>query len=191
MDQKDFLAFALKESRVSSGISQEYLAFELGVARKTVQNWEKAISEPTIDQALCWFKVVNVSPLPYLFQYVYPNMEGINGKDSVEKLRDALLSLISVLPEEAVRQLLFLLYGDHGGAPRAVLNLMTAHLQTPLHDRVIAANVIIKNYEMAKEQNTLAKPLHVQPDIDFLNHAAEAGEKSAIAGNSTYAPLET
>lgn len=141
----DFLSRTLRETRVLKGRSQEFMALELGLARKTVQNWEKGVSVPSIAQALQWFRVLEMSPLPYLFQYVYPEMEGLSGEDEDHRLREALHKLVDEIPVEGMRQLLYLFYGDHGSSPRAVMNMVTAHLQTPMHDRVTAGSVILKN----------------------------------------------
>lgn len=189
MEQKEFLAYALRTSRNQAGMSQEYVAYELGVARKTIQNWEKGISEPTIDQALSWFRVLKISPLPYLFRYVYPEMENISSNDHVEVLRKSLLSFVEAMPEEAVRQLLYLFYGDHGSSPRAVLNMVTAHLQTPMRDRVVAGSVILKNYELANKQDAITGKDHIQPDVELLRKAIEKGEQAAVSNENTYAPM--
>lgn len=158
------IAEALREARDISGKSQEYMALELEVARKTVQNWEKGVSEPTLGQAIGWFKAINVSPIPYLIQVVHTDMDGISAKDDVSKLRKSLHQLLDEIPEEGIRQLLYLFYGDHGSSPRAALNMLTAHLQTPLKDRVVQGHLVLKNYEIANKKglNTVAKNKEAQ-----------------------------
>jgi len=180
------LSQILCTTRSMSGISQEALAFELGVARKTIQNWEKGTTSPTFDQIIGWFRVVNISPLPYLFQYIYPDMENINSKDSDERLRKALITLIETLPMEGVRELLYLFYGDHGSSPRAVLNLLTAHLQSPMKDRVTQAGVIVKNYELALKKNNVTANEHIQPNIPLLKEALEKGENAFLSDSDIY-----
>lgn len=184
--EDSFLAKTLRETRVLKAISQENMALELGIARKTVQNWEKGISAPSIDQAMEWFKVLKISPLPYLFQYVHPEMENISHKDEDEKLRNSLITLINELPPEGVRQLLYLFYGDHGSSPRAVLNLMTAHLQTPMKDRVLTSNVVLKNYEIAKKKNQVTSMEHIHPNVELLKSAIQKGEDAVIDDRDTY-----
>ena len=85
---------ALRESRNLSGKSQEYMSMELGIARKTVQNWEKGVSEPSLGQAIEWFKLLDINPLPYLFQVVYPDMDGISSGDDIATIRNALNNLL-------------------------------------------------------------------------------------------------
>lgn len=177
---------ALRESRNVSGKSQEYMAFELGVARKTVQNWEKGISEPSLGQALEWFKAISINPLPYIFQVVYEDMDGINAKDDISKLKQFLTKLLDDLPDEGVRQLLYLFYGDHGSSPRAVLNMVTAHLQTPMKDRVSQGHIILKNYEIARVKGVSTSYEHVQPNVELLRDAIAKGEEAYINGVEAY-----
>ena len=174
------IAEALRLTRNESGKSQEYMAFELGVTRKTILNW---VSEPTIGQAVTWFKLTGKSPIPYLLQHVFPQMEKISSKDSDEKILAALLELINELPPEGVRQLMYLFYGDHGSSPRAVLQMVTAHLQTPMKDRISHGQLIATNYEIAQRTGTLARPDHIQPDLSYLKSAIESG-KTAVENNT-------
>lgn len=185
-DGKERLSRILGVTRTKAGVSQERMALELEVARKTVQNWEKGVTAPSFDQVTAWFQVLGISPLPYLFQYLYPELEGISGADSDERIRDSLEMLIENIPSEGARQLLYLFYGDHGSSPRAILNLMTAHLQTPMKDRVTQAGVIIKNYDIAKKKGTIVGPTHIQPDMTLLHHALEEGEAAVLRDEEVY-----
>lgn len=176
----------LRTTRYDSGKSQEFMALELGVARRTIQNWETGVSEPGVSQAIEWFIVLGRNPIPFLLQYLFPVMDHISAGDDTDKLRRALARLIQELPDEGVRQLLYLLYGDHGSSPKAVLHLMNAHLQTPMKDRIIQAEIITKNYELAKMTGTLARPDHIQPSVELLHSAIASGEKAYFNGESEY-----
>ena len=177
---------ALRTVRNESGVSQEAIAFELGVARRTVQNWECGKSEPTIQQAIEWFSILGKSPIPYLLQIGIPSMERLKREDNDEKLRKAMHLLVDELPSEGMRELLYLFYGDHGSSPRAVLQLVTAHLQTPMKDRVTQAKVITHNYEIASKKEQVARPDHVQPDLEYLKKAIAAGEEAVIRDETEY-----
>ena len=185
-ENKKRLALALQRARQEGGKSQEYMGFELQVARKTIQNWEKGVSSPSFDQCIAWFKALNVAPLPYLFQYVFPDMDGIKSKDNDEKLRQSLITLVRSLPPEGVRQLLFLFYGEHGSSPRGVLNMINAHLQTPLPNRVTQAGVILHNYEIASQRGELVCPNNIKPNVDLLKQALSEGEKAVIERKDNY-----
>ena len=173
-------------ARAKAGKSQEYMALELRVARKTVQNWEKGTTSPSFEQVVGWFRILTVNPLPYLIQYVFPEMENSYAKGSDEKIRKNLSVLVENMPIESAKQLLFLLYGEHGSSSRAVMNLMTTHLQTPLRDRVTQAGVIVRNYEFAKKKGEVLNDKNVKPDIDFLKKAIENGEDAVIKGVEEY-----
>lgn len=167
---------ALRTTRNESGKSQEYMAFELGVTRRTIVNWESGVSEPSIGQAILWFKLIDKNPIPYLLQIVYPDMDKISHKDDDSRILTSLMELINDLPTEGVRQLMYLFFGDHGSSPRAVLNMVTAHLQTPMKDRIAHGQLIATNYEIANRTETLARPDHIQPDFNYLMDAIAAAK---------------
>ena len=156
-------------SRADAEVSQEYVAIGVGVSRKTVQNWEKGISSPDLFQASEWFNVLGLNPLPYFLDYIFPEkVDGIKASDEDRRIEEALTHLISQLPASGKRQLLYMLYGHHGSSPNAVLNLMNAHLQTPLKDRVVHAAMIVEDYELEKSLGNLVSPANVQPDVKML-----------------------
>lgn len=173
------IAEALRLTRNESGKSQEYMAFELGVTRRTILNWESGVSEPSIGQTINWFKLVNKNPIPFLLQCTYPDMDRLTSKENDAKILSSLMQLINDLPAEGVRQLMYLFFGNHGSSPRAILQMITAHLQTPMKDRIAHGQLIATNYDIAKRTGTLTRPENIQPDIDYLN-AAIATAKTAV-----------
>ena len=186
---KQRFAKLLTVSRAESGYSQEYVAYELGIAKKTVQNWERGISAPSIPQAFAWFKVMGVAALPYFFQYVFPEMEGIKGQDDDAQIKAHLIKLIDSLPPDGIRQLMYLFYGNHGSSPRAVMNMVTAHLQTPLRQRYNHAGQILSDYKLAKELHQTVQPLNIQPNLDVLERAVDNSKQSILRGRDNYSLL--
>lgn len=179
------IAEALRSTRYDAGKSQEYMALELGVTRRTIVNWENGVSEPTVSQAIAWFKLTDKAPIPYLLQSVYPEMDKISPKDDDGRILTALMKLINDLPAEGVRQLMFLFFGNHESSPRGVLQMITAHLQTPLQSRIAHAQLIVTNYELAQRTNSLTHPEHIQPDLDFLNAAINRAMDDVERRNKT------
>ena len=53
------------KSRADAGMTQERLAVELGVSRKTIQNWESGATSPSLYQGTEWFRALGLNPLPY------------------------------------------------------------------------------------------------------------------------------
>ena len=182
------IAEALRTTRNESGKSQEYMAFELGVTRRTILNWENGVSEPSVSQAITWYKLVDKNPIPFLLQITYPEMDKISAKDTDSKILTALLQLINDLPKEGVRQLMYLFFGKHGSSPRAVLQMVTAHLQTPMKDRIAHGQLVATNYEIAQKTKTLAHPDHIQPDLDCLNAAIVEAKKAVEKKANEYMP---
>lgn len=172
------IAEALRTTRNESKKSQEFMAFELGVTRRTILNWESGVSEPSIGQAIEWFKLAGKNPVPYLLQYTYPDMDRISPKDNDYKILTALMQLINDLPAEGVRQLMYLFFGNHGSSPRAVLQMITAHLQTPMKDRIAHGQLVATNYEIAKRTGELYRPDNVQPDLEYLNDSIASAKRA-------------
>lgn len=193
------LATILMQSRAESGLSQEKVALELGIAKKTVQNWERGVSAPSLPQAIEWFRVMNVPAMPYFLRFIFPDLDDTynksndnskssshSNKSDDDRLRKELINVIETLPQEGVRQLMYLFYGDHGSSPRGILNMLTAHLQTPLRDRYSHANAILNDYKLSTEMNKTVKPNRVQPNLTLLENAIEQGHDAIINNKNNY-----
>lgn len=185
-DDRKRLARILMRSRAESGMSQEKVSIELGIAKKTVQNWERGVSAPTLPQAVAWFQIMRIPAMPYLLQYIFPDMEGITKNESDEMLREELINLIKSMPPDGIRQLMYLFYGNHGSSPRAVLNLVTAHLQTPLRERFSHAYSIFNDYRISLELGDIVRPDHIQPNIDILKQAMLRCRRAILQKKSSY-----
>lgn len=180
------LSRMLMQSRAESKMSQEKLALEMGIAKKTVQNWERGISAPTLPQAIEWFRVMQIAPMPYFLQFVFPDIEGTKSTDDDSRIRKELLQMIETLPIEGIRQLMYMFYGDHGSSPRSTMNLVTAHLQTPLRDRLSHAYAILNDYNIAKDTSSLVGSNHIQPNIPVLEEAIKQARDSVVSQRDSY-----
>lgn len=179
-------------SRADAGVSQEYVAIGVGVSRKTVQNWEKGTSSPDLFQASEWFNVLGLNPLPYFLDFIFPQeVDGIRGNDEDKRINEALRQLVEQLPAAGKRQLLYMLYGNHGSSPNAVLNLMNAHLQAPLKDRIVHAAMIVENYELEKLLGNLVCPSNVQPDIGMIKTSIENARATVEKHRSGYHMIQS
>lgn len=174
-------------SRADAGVSQEYVAIGVGVSRKTIQNWEKGISSPDLFQASEWFNVLGLNPLPYFLDFIFPEkVDGIKAADEDKHIEEALNHLIAQLPASGKRQLLYMLYGNHGSSPNAILNLMNAHLQTPLKDRIVHAAMIVEDYEIENSLGNIVSPNNVKPDVKMLRISMDNARATVEKHRSGY-----
>ncbi|MDD6347715.1 MAG: helix-turn-helix transcriptional regulator [Lachnospiraceae bacterium] len=167
------------EARLRAGKSQEYMALELGVAKKTVQNWEKGVSSPSFFQSLEWFRVIGINPYPYYMSILYPEeLLHIKPTDDDEKIDRAFEALIRSIAMDDKRALLYLYNGAHGSSPHAILQLLLCHLHSPMSFRINNACGIETAYKLAEELNTIVCPDNIRPDLsnfrDSINRAIEA-----------------
>ena len=167
------------------------MSFELGVSKKTVQNWEKGISSPSFFQSLEWFRALNINPFPYYLSYAFPaEFDCCANIQDEEEILEAFRTLIEQIPLASKIALLYIYHGEHGSSPNAVLQLMLAHLHTPIKSRVTQA-VLIKNvYEMEKELDNLICPDKALPDMSILNKAIQRARLSAIQHDYGYCSLD-
>ncbi len=180
------------QSRYDAHMTQEKLALGLGVSRKTIQNWEKGISSPTLFESMEWFRILGLNPMPYYLSYLFPDDVGdIKGSDGDERIEDALSVLVDQLPNMAKRQLLYILFGNHGSSPTAVLNLMNAHLQCPLRDRIGQATHIAENYELNKAMGSEVRPDNIQPDVELLRKSIESAKEAVVQKKHGYMNPQT
>lgn len=175
-------------SRIHAGKSQEYMARALGVSRKTIQNWESGESCPSQLMGFKWFTVLNLQPLPYYLELLYPLDFGME-KRSDQDAEQQLLSLIKVMPADYQRKLLYLLNGEHGSSAVCVLDMITADLQTPLRDRLNVAANICTNYEIAQATGKIRNPNDIQPNMDLLRLGIQRGKEAVLNNKDEYTAI--
>ena len=178
-------------SRLKAGKSQEYMALELGVAKKTIQNWEKGLSSPSFFQSLEWFRVLNTNPFPYYMDVLYPDkVAGVKASDSDEKIEEAFNSLIQNISINDKRALLYLYYGKHGSSPHSIIQVVLAHLHLPMTLRINSACNVNTNYKIAKELNMLVCPDDIQPDLSDFKRSIIMALEACKDNRDSYANLE-
>ena len=179
------------KARIAANKSQEFMAIELGVAKKTVQNWEKGISSPSFFQSLEWFRVLNTNPFPYYMSMMYPNeFSHINAANTDDEINDAFDKLIKQISINDKRALLYIFYGAHGGDPHTIINLMLAHLHTPLQARITQAMLTTYIYEMQSELDNLICKNDIMPNMEELRSSMMRARVAALEKQYGYSALE-
>lgn len=186
----DKFADMCRRSREDAGKSQAHMAKAMGVSKKTIQNWESGISSQSIRQSFEWFDALGVPPLPYYLDLLYPDiMQKLSADPTEDAITETIITAVSHLGIEQKKKLLYLFLGKHGSSISSVLELITAHLQTPLRDRVSIAQGIALNYNLAKKTGSVIRPDDIQPDLDFLNHSIQCCMESVIDGKIGYSTM--
>lgn len=186
-DISERFAHMWKHSREITGKSQDYMAKALGVSKKTVQNWEMGTSCPSQLKGFEWFDALGLNPLPFYLRLLHPDkFTGLQSDHSEKRTEDALIQIIKDLPPDSKRKLLYLLCGDHGSSVVGMLELINAHLQSPLRDRLNIAQSVAINYEIAVASGKIRKPEQIQPDMEVLDDAIRKGKAAVISGRENY-----
>lgn len=171
------------QSRADVGKSQEYMAMGLGVSKKTIQNWEKGVSSPSFFQGAEWFRILGVNPMRYYLEFVYPPNKNEDEYDYVQKNFD---DLINQIPPDCKEAIWYLFCGKHGSSAYGMLQMMLAHLHAPMKERVSHASAAVHDYELAKEMGALMDSDSIQPDIELLKKAVDAGKQAVLNNQEGY-----
>ena len=176
-------------AREKAGRSQEYMALELGVSKKTVQNWERGISFPDLMQSREWFRVLNINPLPYYLEIISP-YKSKNITEDVNTVDETFQALCDEIPTEAKQAILHLFYGQHGSDPFTLLQLLLAYIHLPLRVRIIPAALISQLYETEKELCSIICPNDTPPDLDLLNDSIRRARVAVMHKEYGYTVLD-
>lgn len=180
----------LSQTRYDAGISQQKMADMLSVSKKTIQNWESGYSEPLFSQLFMWFEVIDLQPQPYLLKLLYQNEFKKNTVDFTEKdVDNALIALLPSMSVELKKEILYLFYGRHGSSPDSVMEMVTAHLHTPLRHRINISEEIITNYEIAYSMGEVIEPKEAVPDIEKLKKATSNARDAILKKKNSYNTL--
>lgn len=174
------------ESRYDAGKSQEYMAAELGVSRKTIQNWESGVSSPSYFQMLEWFRALNLSEVPYIHKYKNSeiiNNDSLTKEEKLEKSFDATMKELNVAQKRAI---IYLLKGTYQGDPYSLLQLFVAHAHLPMQHRFFIATQISETYKMCEMIGNLRDTKYILPDMEVLDKAINAGREAAVKGFESY-----
>lgn len=181
------LGVALARARVAAGLSQVDMARRINKGKATVQSWECGASSPPADKIMDWFEACGASPLPAMQEMLHPELykEPIQ-RESDEDLDEALTEYFRTAPRIVKEMVLFILLGRHGSYPPAVFAEVCANLHTPLQNKVSVCGQILDNYGFAVATGTDPIPWEVQPPVNLLRSAYQAGKEAAKSGEADY-----
>lgn len=124
--------------------------------------------------------------MPYYLSLLYPEFDSDLSIMNDEQVDAALLALMTDLPTDVKRKILYIASGNHGSSPLAVLELMVAHLQLPLQARVSSAVALRTNYEVAEACHALVGTNEITPNIEVIEKAYAAAKKAVKERKTSY-----
>lgn len=178
---------ALAKARVSAGLSQVEIARRIEKGERTVQSWEKGCTSPDSDEIMDWCAACGASPIAVFMEMIHPELYATPDDGKTDTELDAKLCRFVVnLPPPTKRLLLFVLKGNHGSSPSAVISEVAANLHCPLNNRVSVCGIIINQYNFAQNMGLDPCPDDPQPPIDDLKVNYKAGREASEKGAQGY-----
>lgn len=185
LERKDRMGGIMRSAREKHGITQVDMAKAMNVSRVTVNKWENGISLPVVDDFFKWFEILNEPIGRVIGKYLYPNSKLTDDYD-IEEIKTQLHEIIdNHLTDLELREVRFMLSSVYGSR-YGFIQLCMANIQSMLGDRQKVANFILHNYKDAIALDKIAFPDEVQPDINALSKAFEAGMNAYHNGKDTY-----
>ena len=176
----------LSSSREFANVSQDTMAKAMGVSKTTVQKWESGAIPIQLIRVFEWFDCLDVPPMPYIWSLIYESFDNIKPADNDKNIEDALIDSIKGMSNSSKRKLLYLIYGSHGSAFAAELELFVAYAQLSLREKLDIANVIRLDYHIAKERGELLDKNDIQPDMELLDKALQSAYQSVTNSKQSY-----
>lgn len=177
----------LARVRVAAGLSQTDMARRINKGRATVQSWECGASSPPTDKIMDWFEACGCSPLAPFQEMLHPDLyRKLTSTLTDEELDAALAAYFDTAPRIVKEMFLFIVLGEHGSYPPAVIAEVCANLHTPLQNKVSVCGQVIDNYTCAVATGTDPVPDALHPPLELLRDAYKAGKQAARSGESAY-----
>lgn len=187
---RERVASMWRAAREQAGISQAQAALLIGVSKNTIQNWECGMSSPSQAQGFYYFNALGVQAMPFYLKLFYPEEFGeISVETPDDQIDKALMTLISNLPVEEKRKLLYVAYGEHGSSPPAVLDMVCAHLHTPLIARIGVAELIRSNFSLSNGVHRVTNAKNIMPNMEQLDDAIAAAREAVVRKAEHYTSI--
>lgn len=177
----------LAKSRIAAGLSQMDMARRLNRGKTTIQNWESGTYSPHADDLMDWFTACGTSPLAPMQEMLHPELyRQSTSAMTDEDLDAALAAYFAQAPRIVKEMILFIAMGKHGSYPPAVFAEVCANLHTPLYSKVNICGQVLDSYKWAVATGADPVPDEVQPPVELLHTAYEAGKTASQNGEQAY-----
>lgn len=183
--QKETYSRLLARARTDAGVTQREMAKVLCKTERTIQNWESNYCPSFLD-LLHWFRVLNLSPWPYIRAMLYPGMDDTHDPGVHRAAQQALIDYVTACPSHTLVKLAYLIGGDHGSDWYAVLEMLFEHVCEPLSQRIISAQAILLGFTLDYKCGKLHNPDQVPPDLENLKSCIDRGIKAALNNQPGY-----
>lgn len=176
----------LKRSFYASGMTEAEIADKMKISRRTIYNWIYGTSFPTFPQTIQWFIATRQRMMPWIAKMQYFEKDRKPQKLTEEQMNKDLIDFLDLLSPAQKARLHFIFCGEHGSSPDGILEMVSAHLHTPLVNRFQIASMIMLNYEMAEASKELILRDEAEPNIEVLRESVTKGRDAILQGFDSY-----
>ena len=178
----------LKRLRLDAGLSKSKMADLVYIDDHTWARYETGESAPNVPDFVYIFDALGKSALRTVLNYIYPDIYTPLGADAdITQLRAAAIHYFDVVASEhAVRELTYLVFGDHGSNFVAQLEMLTMIDHLPMPYRVAISRLVDTFWSLADAKGELINTDLAIPDVELFRAAISKGTTAAQSGQDGY-----
>lgn len=165
-------ATILRESRISSNVSQKYMAKALNKSERTIQNWEND-TQPSVLELNTWFRILDKNMWFYMRNALDP-FEPVSLSDATASLRSELTEHFNAASSGELLMTTYLMFGEYGSYWNAVLEMMVEYVSLPSDMRALISRSIVTGYEADIHAETLQCKNCFLPQTEHLQQYVNA-----------------
>lgn len=179
------VAEILHDLRAAAGISKSKMAALLYVDERSYRRYEEGESSPTLAVFLDMLDNINAPVLPILMRHLYP--ESFSPADSTDSARHYILDYINqIATDRQIRQMAYILGGQHGSPAEAQLQMFCALDHMPMDIRLAVAKLTLNAWEISVARKEIVNPDEILPDAELLREAIIKAQRAVEAGRGSY-----
>lgn len=178
----------LKALRIKHNLSKTKMAAIAGVDAHTWDRYESGKSAPSIPEFICIFDTLGDDVLANVLDFLYPETYvDITKETDADTVKSAMIHYcMHVATDHMIREMLFLIDGEHGSNIHPQLELFTMIDHLPMHYRYAVAEMVSALYNLADSRGELILEDHVMPDMEVFEHGLEMGKHAAFEHRNSY-----
>lgn len=182
----DRVAQFIKSLRHDAGMTREQLISKADFSVTSLRRWESGESTPSIAQLMEIIDITGQNLDHALLKFRHPDLYESAADASDEEINKLFDEYVSTMSIRDKRHILFAVSSRHGGDRHALMELVSAYLQSPMAARYAIALLIESQYNLSVANNAIQCPNNIQPDMKLLHDAIEGSKDAAMHGLTGY-----
>ena len=181
-------AEALRQLRIQNGYTKAEMCIAANVDIRTWNKYESGESAPDVAKFLYIFAALGKDAMHTVLHIVYPETYAdLSPEDETQRFREtAAHYILNAASDRTVRELNFLIHGQHGSNIEPQMQEFTMLDHLPMAYRYAIAEMIYTFWRLAESRGELVRTDRIMPDIDVFLAGLTQGQEAANDHRDSY-----